>query len=493
MRIRRSGSASIIALSLLVTACSGNQGSSTAPSAAATESAPASSGASESAAPSESAGASGGASESAGASGGATIQASGSINAFGMSYDTGDTIAKERVDYFKEKYPDVKVKFSESGFDPQQFVTALQSSDPPDVVSVERWRIGTYVGSGVLEPLDDCISKAGVDMSNYRDSAVKAVTFNGKVYGMPQFFWVSNWLVDDDLFKQAGLDPANWDVSNWDQISAANDALLSKTKTKIGIDPKSSDNGDRFPMWVAAAGGSLLSDDGKTAQLDSQPVVDALTFAKKLIDAHGGLTKFKDKLGQTGDFFGAENEFKNNLEGAFPMQQWYLNVLAGATPDTKFTVVPFKSKQGQPVTMAEGDALAITANSKNKDAACAFITAMTSTDAWIRAATKRASDAKAKNQIQTGTSTGNKAAEDQIFNGIVDTSGNQVFTDAVKNYYGTFDSAFELPATTAAEDFRQAWIDGVNAALSGQKDPATAMKDAQTVAQQALDSAPQAP
>ena len=497
MRIRRSGGASLIALSLLVTACSSNQGASTAPSSAATQSAPAaSSGASESTAPASagsSAGASSGASESAPASGGATIQASGAISAFGMSYDTGDTIAKERVDYFKEQYKDVTVKFSESGFDPQQFVTALQSSNPPDVVSIERWRIGTYVGSGVLQPLDDCISKAGVDMSNYRESAVKAVTFNGKVYGLPQFFWVSNWLVDDDLFKEAGLDPATWDVSKWDQISAANDALLSKTKTKVGIDPKVSDNGDRFPMWVAAAGGSLISDDGKTAQLDSQQVIDAVTFGKKLIDAHGGLTKFKDKLGQTGDFFGAENGFKNNLEGAFPMQQWYLNVLASATPDTKFTVVPFKSTQGQPVTMAEGDALAITANSKNKDAACAFITAMTSTDAWVRAATKRASDAKAKNEIQTGTSTGNKAAEDKIFNSIVDTSGNQVFTDAVKNYYGTFDTAFELPATTAAEDFRQAWIDGVNAAVSGQKDPAAAMKDAQQVAQQALDSAPAAP
>jgi multiple sugar transport system substrate-binding protein len=490
MRIRRSGSATIVALSLLVTACSGNNGSSTAPSAAPTESSPP---ASESAAPaSEGASGSAAPSESAGASQTA-IQASGTISAFGMSYDTGDTIAKERVDYFKEQYPDVQVKFSESGFDPQQFVTALQSSDPPDVVSVERWRIGTYVGSGVLEPLDDCISKTGVDMSNYRDSAVKAVTFNGKVYGMPQFFWVSNWLLDDDLFKQAGLDATSFDVSNWDTISAANDALLAKTKTKVGLDPKISDNGDRFPMWVAAAGGSLLSDDGATAQLDSQPVVDALTFGKKLIDAHGGLTKFKDLLGQTGDFFGAENGFKNNLEGGFPMQQWYLNVLAGASPDTKFTVAPFKDKNGQTVTMAEGDALAITANSKNKDAACAFITAMTSTDAWVRAATKRASEAKAKNQIQTGTSTGNKAAEEQIFGSIVDTGGNQVFTDAVKNYFDTFDSAFELPATTAAEDFRQAWIDGVNAALSGQKDPAAAMKDAQQVAQQALDSAPQAP
>jgi multiple sugar transport system substrate-binding protein len=417
------------------------------------------------------------------------MDVSGKISAYGVSYKNADTIGKARVDTFKKLYPNVDVTFSESDFDPQGFVTALQSANPPDVVQLTRDRIGTYVASGVLQPLGDCISKSGVDMSNYRDPAVKALTFDGQVYGMPQFFWVSNWLVDNDLFQQAGLDPTTWDVSNWDQIKAANDALISKTKTKVGIDPKVWDKGDRFPMWVKAAGGSLLSDDGKTAQLDSQPVIDALTFTKGLIDAQGGLTKFKDKIGQTGDFFGAKNGFVENLEGAFPMQQWYLNVLASSSPDTKFTAIPFKDKNGKPVTMAEGDALAITSASKNQDAACAYITTVTSTDAWVNAATQRAQEAKSKNQIQTGTSAGNKAAEQQIFSSIVDVGGNTTFKNAIDAYYGTFDSAFEMPATKAADDFRNAWIDGVNAALSGQKDPAAAMKDAQSVAQQALDSA----
>lgn len=477
MLIRRSrGGVALVALSLILGAC----GTAATPT-------PASSGVTPpSAAASSSAAAEGSASAPAST---APLAASGAINAFGVSYDTGDTIAKARVDLFKKNYPDVQVKFSESGFDPQGFVTALQSSDPPDVVRITRDRLGSYVASGVLEPLTDCITKAGVDMSNYREAAVKSLTFDGVQYGMPEFFWVSNWLVDDDLFKEAGLDPATWDVSNWDQIKAANDALISKTKTKVGIDPKISDNGDRFPMWVAAAGGQMISDDGKTAMLDSQPVIDALTFGKSLIDAQGGLTKFKDKIGQTGDFFGAENGFKNDLEGAFPMQQWYLNVLASNSPDTKFTVKPFMNKSGQPVTMAEGDALAIVASSDNKDAACAFVTTMTSTDAWISAATQRASEAKDKKQIQTGTSAGNKAAEEQIFSSIVDVGDNTVFKNAVDAEFGTFDTAFEMPPSKAAEDFRQAWIDGVNAALSGQKDPATAMKDAQQVAQQALDAA----
>jgi len=171
------------------------------------------------------------------------------------------------------------------------------------------------------------------------------------------------------------------------------------------------------------------------------------------------------------------------------MQQWYLNVLATASPDTKFTVKPFMSKQGQPVTMAEGDALGILASSENKDAACAFITTMTSTEAWINAATQRGQESKGKNEIQTGTSTGNKAAEEQIFSSLVDVGDNKTFKDAVEAEYKTFDSAFAMPGTKAAAEFRQAWIDGVDAALSGDKDPATAMKDADQVAQSAIDAA----
>jgi multiple sugar transport system substrate-binding protein len=418
------------------------------------------------------------------------IEAQGDIFAFGVSNETGDVMAKGRIQKFNEDYPDVKVTYSESSFDPQKFLTALQSSDKPDVVRIPRDRLGTYVARGVLEPLDDCVSRTGVDMSNYYDSAVKQVTVDGKLYGMPEFFWTSNWLIDDDLFKQAGVDPASWDVSNWDQIKSANDALVSKTKTKIAIDPKVWDNGDRFPMWVAAAGGQMISDDGKESKLETPEVADALNFTKSLIDAQGGLVKFKDAIGQTGDFF-AGDEFSKNLEAAFPMQQWYLNVLAGSVPTTKFTAKPFMTKAGQPMTYEEGDALAVIATSDNKDAACAFITDMVSTDAWVAAATQRQQQADKDKKIQTGSVTGNRAADQQIFGSIVDLSSNETFKNAVDAYNSTFDHSFGVPATRAAEEFRTAWTDAVNAVLSGDKDAQSALQEADQTAQDAIDSAAQ--
>jgi multiple sugar transport system substrate-binding protein len=431
-------------------------------------------------------GAGGGAPSGSGATG--ELEASGDLFAFGVSYETSDEIAQGRIDLFRESFPDVNVSLSESGFDSQQFLTALQSAEAPDVVRMPRTRLGTYVARGVIEPLDDCIGRAGVNMSIYREGAVNQVTIDGSVYAMPEFFWPTNWLIDNDLFEQAGLDPANWDVSSWDEIDSANQALLDQTDTLVGIDPKVSD-GDRFPNWVWAAGGAMLSEDGTESLLDTPEVAEALEFTKSLIDAHGGHVDFLDARGEAGaDFFGAENQFVIDAEGAFPMQQWYLNVLAGESPDTAISALPFLSTDGEPITYAEGDALAVTAASDNKDAACAFVTTMVSTDAWIAAQTLRQEGAEG---IQTGTSTANREADERIFGEMVDLADSPTFEAAVNAFVETLDAGFAMPPSPAGEEFEQAWQAAVTAVLNGEQEAAEALSAADEEAQSAIDAAGQ--
>lgn len=463
----------LAALALLVAACGPNTDDETdAPGAASSQ-------------PGSTASGSAGGSPGASGAGGS---ASGDIFAFGVSYETSDEIAQGRIDHFRELYPEVDVEFSESGFDSQGFLTALQSSEPPDVVRIPRPRLGTYVARGVIEPLDECISNQGVDMGLYREAAVQQVTIDGSVYAMPEFFWVTNWLIDNDLFEQAGLDPAAFDVSDWDAITEANQALLDETETLVGVDPKVSD-GDRFPAWVAAAGGAMLSDDGAESLLDTPEVAEALEFTKSLIDAHGGHVDFLDARGEAGaDFFGAENQFVTDTEGAFPMQQWYLNVLAGSSPDTAITALPFLSRDGEPIVYAEGDALAVTSASDNKEAACAFITTMVSTDAWVAAQTLRSENSEG---IQTGTSTGNREADEQIFGELVDLSDSPTYDAAVQAFVDTLDAAFAMPPSPAGEEFEQAWQGAVTAVLNGEQEAADALAAADEEAQAAIDAAGQ--
>lgn len=472
--MRRTLPAVLVVFSLLVAACSGS--SSPSPSAGA------------SSAPSSAASGSTGASASAPASA-APIQATGDLNVMGFDCTKGDDIATNRIKLFKSKYPDVKLKCTEGGLNDQQFLTAVQGGTPPDLIYMDRSKIGTFAARGAIQPMDDCVSKAGIDMSNFRDAATKQVTFNGKVYGIPEFFNVVVVVIDNKVAKDAGVNVDDIDTGKWDQLKAANQAMLKKSGTKItrlGFDPKLP---EFLPLWAKINGVDILSPDGKTSNLDDPKVAEALTFTRDLIQAHGKASDFfaaRDAL--SADFFGAGNPIAKDVLGGFPIEQFFLNVLAGSSPNVDITVKAPTTRDGQPVTYATGLTWAVPEGAKNVDAACAMAATMTATDTWTSVAQTRADQRKADKKPYTGTFTGNKAADDKIFNQIVDLSAMPQFAAAVKAAVDVSDQAFAIPSTGGGTDFEKAWRDAVNKVLNEGADPAKALKDADTTAQDALDS-----
>jgi multiple sugar transport system substrate-binding protein len=476
--VRRSLPAALVVFSLLLAACSG--GSSPSPAAPGASSG-ASVGASAGASPSGSAGASASA---------AAIQASGDLNVMGFDCTKGDDIATNRIKAFKAKYPDVNLKCAEGGLNDQQFLTAVQGGNPPDLIYMDRSKVGPFAARGAIQPLDACVSKAGIDMSNFRDAAVQGVTFNGKPYGIPEFFNVIVVVIDNKVAKDAGVDVASIDTSQWDALKTANQKMLKKSGNKItrlGFDPKLP---EFLPLWAKINGADIISADGKTSNLDDPKVAEALAFARDLIQAHGKASDFfaaRDAL--SADFFGAGNPIAKDVLGGFPIEQFFLNVLAGTSPNVDITVKAPKAKDGQDVTMATGLTWAIPDGAKNVDAACAMAAFMTATDTWTTVAQMRADQRKKDNKPFTGTFTGNKAADDKIFNGgMVDLSAMPQFADAVKTTLAVSDKAFAMPAAGGLADFEKAWRDAVNKVLNEGADPAQALKDADSTAQDALDN-----
>jgi len=423
------------------------------------------------------------------------LNPSGNIFVFGFSYkSTDDTIARTRVEKVNQDYGDLKVKFSESDFDTQPFLTALQSNDKPDVVRIPRDRIGSYISRGALEPMTDCVNRAGVDTSIYRKAAMDQLTSDGTLYALPDFYDTAIWMVDNKLWQDAGLDPASFDWGNWDQLKAANQKLLKgqgANLERIGIDPKVSGDYSFFSLWVYASGGKLLSDDGKESLLDTPEVANALTFAKAIYDAHGGISPFLDFRGnvdKNGDFFGSENQFTKHTEAAFPQQEWYLNVLAENTPKADLTFTPFQTTDGQPITFQEGTGWAIVKGTDNFDGACAFITDMVATDTWVAAAQARKQERDKDKLPFTGTFTGNSEADDQIFGQMVDLSKTPVFEKGVQAVLDAQDHAFSVPASPAGEEFRQIVLDAIDQALQG-GDVTQILQKADQDAQDAIDNA----
>lgn len=410
----------------------------------------------------------------------------GTLNVLGFTQ--GDEIAKVRVDTFIEKYPQVELVMTEGSLDTQQFLTAVASGNVPDLIYTNRDVLSTYATRGALLPLEDCVNRQGIDMSQYRESAVAQVTVAGSLYGIPEFFNIITVLVNDKALADAGVAIEDIDTSDWDKIQEVNEKLTRITDgevTRIGFDPKLP---EFLPLWVAANGGAMLSDDGRTALLDDPKVVEALEYAVALHEPAGGRQDFM-AFRDTWDFFGSQNQFMSDQLGAFPMEQWYVNVLVGSSPDVELTVLPFLTREGDPITYATGNTWAIPRGSKNLDAACAFMKTVTSPEAWAAAAQTRADMRAEEGTTFTGVYTANKLADEIIFGEIMQPSGSEVFDAAVKVLVEVQDYAFSMPASPAGSEFRQAWQDAVNRVLAGEQTATEALAQAQQEAQDALDKA----
>ncbi len=418
---------------------------------------------------------------------GEAVPASGELFAFGFGYDTGDIIAQTRVDEFREANPDVDLTFSEGGFDSQGFLSALASDDPPDLVNVPRNELGTYVARGVLAPLDECIATHGVNMDDFYEGASSQVIVDGTVYALPEFYNSRIWIFNDAAFEEAGLDPETIDVSDWDALADASVALTRMEDgkvTRLGLDPKLP---EFLPIWAHANGVDLISDDGLTAQLDDPAVAEALEYGNSLYEPAGGLTDFLD-FRDTWDFFGPGNQYATDQLGGMPMEQWYLNVLAEASPDLEITVRALETRDGEPFTYADGNSWAVTTSAANPEAACAFAASMVSVDSWVAAAQARDDERAESGAPNTGVYTGNAVADEIIFNDIVDLSDQPVFEAAVEVVLDIQQYGFGTPPSPASAEFKAAWEEAANQVLNGE-DAAQSLATAQAEAQDAIDSA----
>jgi multiple sugar transport system substrate-binding protein len=328
-------------------------------------------------------------------------------------------------------------------------------------------------------------------MGQYRESAVAQVTVDGSVYGIPEFYDSRIILINDSVIEEVGLTPEDIDTSDWDALADINEQLMAKdgdTITRLGFDPKLP---EFLPLWAYANGAALVSDDGLTSQLEDPKVAEALEYAVSLITAHGTAPAFFDFRGSGpgSAFFGPENQFTEDSLGAFPMEQWYLNVLANDTPDEEISFQPFRDRQGNQISFSGGSAWAIPASADNKEAACEFMRVVTLPDTWYAAAEVRAEKRAADGEAFTGVYTGNRLADERIFGELVTEESAGRFFEGVQLVQEVADSAYSFPPIPAAEEFQNIWQQAVQRVMNEGVAAADALAQADQEAQDAIDSA----
>ncbi len=127
------------------------------------------------------------------------------------------------------------------------FVTASQSDKAPDIVVGAHDWIGNLVQNGTIDPVQLSASQK----SAFADIAVKAVTFNGQVYGVP--YAIENIA----LIRNTALAPDA--PSTIDDVVAAGKALKTAGKTSEIMSLQVGQNGDAYHIYpLYTSGGGYL-------------------------------------------------------------------------------------------------------------------------------------------------------------------------------------------------------------------------------------------
>jgi multiple sugar transport system substrate-binding protein len=110
------------------------------------------------------------------------------------------------INKFNAEHPDTPVSQNVVAWPGYPQLTAqVAAKDPPDMVTMHTGVMSDYAAKGLIEPLEPYLREAGIDPASFTEASRRAVTLNGRVYGLPWDTHGGLFHVNLALFRKAGL------------------------------------------------------------------------------------------------------------------------------------------------------------------------------------------------------------------------------------------------------------------------------------------------
>lgn len=192
----------------------------------------------------------------------------------------------------------------------EDFQTSSLAGNPPDLLWTVADHVGPFTAADLIQPTDKLF-----DLSQYVDSAVKAVQWNGQTWGVP--ISNGNHLM---LLYNKSLVPTP--PKNTDELISMGKALTKGTVYGLAYNQT-----EPFWLvpWLGGFGGSVFAADGVTPTLDTPEMVAALQFLYDL--------KYTDKITPAeSDYNGMDALFKEGKAAMIINGDWSLSGYKAAAP-----------------------------------------------------------------------------------------------------------------------------------------------------------------
>ncbi len=287
-------------------------------------------------------------------------------------------VLRQQLDEFnQQREGEIQVEWREMPADSGQYFDQLRTEFQAgggeiDVVSGDVIWPAQFGANGWVLDLSDRFTEGM--RGEHLDGSVEAVTWDGRVWGVPWFTNAGLLYYRQDLLEEAGFSqpPETWDELKEMALKTAQD-----TNTQFGFVFQGADyeggvvNGLEY-IWTH--GGDVLSEDGSEVVIDSPESVEALTTQRSMIDdgvTAEAISSYKEQESQAAFLRG----------DAVFMRNWpYVYGLVGTEGESSIeheqvgiAALPVASEDIQTYSCLGGWNLFINASSQNPDAAWELI------------------------------------------------------------------------------------------------------------------------
>ncbi len=204
-----------------------------------------------------------------------------------------------------------------------RLLTQLSAKAAPDVMQVGDDAVPSFVEKGAFIPLNDYMTTNAFDPTIYLPGLLEPGQVNGQQYLLPKDYSPLAVYYNKTIFDEAGI-PYPEEGWTWDDML---DIALDLTQDTDGdgkIDiygiqlPASWTTG--FEYWVAAAGGSLISNNGKNfvGYMDSPETIRAVQFYADLYNKY----RVAPPPADLNSWGGGNTEFANGKAAMYLFGRW---------------------------------------------------------------------------------------------------------------------------------------------------------------------------
>lgn len=304
-----------------------------------------------------------------------------------------DYATKNNVTIDLVRVPDVNAKAQ----------VAIPSGQGPDLIGWVNDQIGSNALAEIIVPIDEYGIDAAYVSSNFTPVASDAVTYDGKIWAIPESMEALTFIYNKALVKEADL-PADTDAL----IAAATEFNAANSGSYYFVyDAKS--NAYFSAPWWQGAGVQIVSPEGTTA-LNSPEGVAAGTL----------IQQFSTIMPKDIDYNVADTLFKEGKAAIIMNGPWSVADYEKAGIDLGLATIPVVSSSGKPAAPMVGvKVLMMANNAKEPEAAAELMKYWGSTEV-------QAQLAKVNKQVPANAAAQEQVKDDPIIGAFIAQAANGI-------------------------------------------------------------------